>query len=113
MARRGRLRRVLAGGRRARSVRRPSTRPRSDWRRPVDGAAPRLGAREYIGHDVRGRGAWALRDPLATPTWWRLARGIGVIGWASLVGGAGWISWRRHGGREALFGEADRSEETS
>lgn len=79
----------------------------ADWRNPVGGAAPRLGPRQYIGHDVAGRGAWKDRDPLSTPQWWDGARWAALIGWAALTAGSGYVAWRRHGGKAFLFGEAD------
>lgn len=107
MARRlpaGTFRRVAARAGRARSFDRPSTRA-ADWRTPVDGRAPRLGPRQYIGHDIApGRGAWAERDPMRTPRWWSRARWSALGGWALLAGVTGLISWRRHGGKAFLFG---------
>ena len=91
----------------ARSFRRPAGRPGHDWRVPVDGRAPRLGPRTHIGHDVRGHGAWAQRDPLATPRWWTGSALLAALGWLGLTAGTGYLSWRRHGGKAALFGEGD------
>lgn len=109
MARRtgaGAVRRIASRAGRARSFRRPSTRV-EDWRTPVDGRAPRLGPREYIGHDIRGRGAWKGRDPLTSPVWWAAPRWVAVVGWAALTAGSGFIAWRRHGGKAFLFSEQD------
>ncbi len=103
----GTIRSALVRAPRARNMRAPSTRPPQDWDRPVDGRAPRLGTREYIGHDIRGRGAWADRDPLLTPKWWSQARFGAVAGWAALTAGAGYLSWRRHGGKAFILGRDD------
>ena len=98
--------RVLRRAHRARSMRRPSTRP-GDWRTPVGGQAPRLGPRELIGHDIRGRGAWEGRDPLETPRWWSRPHWVALFGWAVLTAGSGYASWRQHGGRRFVFGDSD------
>ena len=96
-------REVLRRGRRARRIgpRRP---PADDWRVPVDGRAPRLGTRELIGHDVRAGGAWEGRDPLRVPRLWSRPSWVAFLGWLLALGGSGWLSWRKHGGRDA-FGE--------
>lgn len=86
-----------------RTFRVPATRPVVAWREPDPAGAPRLDARTYIGHDVTGRGAWRRRDPLRTPRWWSGARWAGLLGWAGLTAGAGYLSWRQHGGTDALF----------
>jgi hypothetical protein len=88
-----------------RALRVPETRPGVDWKQPNPAGAPRLGSDRYIGHDIRGRGAWRGRDPLRTPRWWSGARWAGLLGWAGLTAGAGYLSWRQHGGSEALFSE--------
>ena len=106
-AARATLRGIMSRGARPRSFRAPASRPAADWRVAVDGRAPRLGPRTYIGHDPRGRGAWLERDPLATPRWWTGSAILAALGWMGLTAGAGYLSWRRHGGREALFGPDD------
>lgn len=103
----GLLRSTLVRAPRARNMRRPATRPPLGWERPDDGRAPRLTPTELIGHDIRGRGAWAERDPLVTPRWWSQARFGAVAGWAAMTAGAGYLSWRKHGGRSFLFGTDD------
>jgi hypothetical protein len=96
------LRKVLREARRGRSLASRSSRP-VNWRDPVDGRAPRLGPHEYIGHDVRGRGAWAHRDPLRVPRLWTAANWGALAGLIGLTAGAGWRSWRQHGGKEFLL----------
>lgn len=107
MARRppvGSFRRVARRAGRARSFRRPTTRV-DDWRTPVEGRAPRLGPRQYIGNDIApGRGAWKGRDPMRTPRWWGGWSFTALLTWAGLSAGAGYLSWRRHGGRAFLLG---------
>ena len=107
MARRapaGTVRRVAQRAGRERRFDRPSTRA-ADWRATVDGRAPRLGPRQYIGHDIApGRGAWDGRDPMRTPRWWGGPRWTALAGWALLSAGTGFLSWRRHGGKAYLFG---------
>jgi hypothetical protein len=89
---------------RERSFRRPSSRA-EDWRLPVDGRAPRLGPRQYIGEDIApGHGAWAGRDPMHTPRWWRGTSWSALIWWVLMAAGGGWLSWRRHGGKAYLLG---------
>ena len=111
MARRppvGALRRTAARAGRRRAFARPSTRAEA-WRTPVDGRAPRLGPRQYIGSDIApGRGAWADRDPMRTPDWWHVGRWTALTGWALLTSASGFLSWRRHGGKAFLF-DRDRS----
>lgn len=80
----------------------PRRTPAGDWRESSDGRAPRLGPREFIGHDVRGSGAWEDRDPLRVPKLFTLGSLGGLLGWVTAVGGSGWLAWRRHGGRDAL-----------
>ena len=110
MARRppvGSFRRVAVRAGRERRFDRPATRAEA-WRDAVDGRAPRLGPRQYIGHDIApGRGAWAERDPMRTPHWWGGPRWSALLGWAALTAGTGYLSWRRHGGRAFLFGGED------
>lgn len=96
------LGRVLHRAGRARSFRLQATRV-DGWQEATEGRAPRLSDRHYIGHDIRGRGAWTRRDPLATPRWWSGTRWAALVGWTGLVAGTGYLSWRRHGGKEALF----------
>lgn len=103
----GTVRHVARSAGRDRRFDRPSTRA-ADWRDAVDGRAPRLGPRQYIGHDIApGTGAWADRDPMRTPHWWHVGRWIALAGWGLLSAGSGWLSWRRHGGREFLLGRDD------
>lgn len=106
--RRGPVRKLLRAAGRAHRIGGPSTRV-ADWRTPVDGRAPRLGTRQYIGHDVEGRGAWARKDPLKVPRWWSGARFGALAGWAALTAGTGYLSWRRHGGASFVFGREDES----
>jgi hypothetical protein len=96
-----------------RTLRVPATRPGVDWKQPDPAGAPRLGSHRYIGHDVRGRGAWRGRDPLRTPRWWSGARWGGLLGWAGLTAGAGYLSWRQHGGMEGLFPEEESPREST
>ena len=107
MARRapvGTFRHVAQRAGRERSFARRSTRV-EDWRTPVDGRAPRLGPGQYIGHDIApGRGAWAGRDPMRTPRWWSGWSFSALATWAALTAGTGYLSWRRHGGKDFLFG---------
>lgn len=98
------LRGIMSRGAQPRSFRTPASRPGADWRVAVDGRAPRLGARTYIGHDTKGRGAWLDRDPMTTPRWWTGSAILAALGWLGMTAGFGYLSWRRHGGREALFG---------
>lgn len=101
---RGTFRHVARAAGRERSFARPSTRA-GDWRTPVDGRAPRLGPKQYIGSDIApGRGAWAGRDPMRTPRWWSGVRWTALLTSALLAGGSGFLSWRRHGGKDFLFG---------
>jgi len=79
--------------------------PTPVWREPVDGRAPRLGPREFIGADITRKGPWADRDPLVTPRWWSRYEWVALAGWAALTGGAGYLAWRKHGGKAALFGD--------
>ena len=95
---------LRAAGRSRRLGPRHTTTP---WREPVDGRAPRLGPREFIGADITRRGAWANRDPLVTPRWWNRYEWLALAGWAALTGGTGYLAWRKHGGKAALFGSED------
>lgn len=97
----GAAREVLREGGRSRRLgpRRP---PARDWRVSEGGRAPRLGTREFIGHDVRGVGAFEEKDPLKVPRFWRRAEWGGLLGWAVALTGSGWIAWRRHGGKDAF-----------
>jgi hypothetical protein len=102
--RRGPLRRTWSHAGRARRYGRPSSRA-GDWRTPVDGRAPRLGPKQYIGTDIApGPGAWDGRDPMRTPEWWHVGRWIMLVLWSLLTGITGFLSWRRHGGKAFLFG---------
>lgn len=39
-----------------------------------------------------------------TPRWWNRYEWVALAGWAALTGGTGYLAWRKHGGKAALFG---------
>lgn len=41
---------------------------------------------------------------MRTPKWWHIGRWVTLVWWLLLTGGAGFLSWRRHGGKAFLFG---------
>lgn len=72
-----------------------------DWRDSVQGYAPRLGPREYIGTGITRAGRFAKVDPLRTPQLWNRWRWLGLAGWALTLGGAIFRAWRQVGGPRA------------
>ena len=57
--------------------------------------APRLSPQERLAPHLRRRGRFAKIDPLEPrpfPTWPKV---VGVLGWAGLLGGAGYTAWKR------------------
>ena len=44
---------------------------------------------------------------MRTPRWWSGVRWSALLTSTLLVGGSGFLSWRRHGGKDFLFGRDD------
>lgn len=66
------------------------------WRDPVDGRAPRLGPREYVGAGVTRSGRFRGKDPLRTGRVWSRWQWLAAAGWAGLLGGSLAAAKRRH-----------------
>lgn len=79
-----------------------------DWRRHVDGGAPRLGPDEVI-WPTRPVGRWVgVETRLGTDGWRSPARWAAVGAWTATVIGAGWIGRRYGVGPLAGLADLDR-----